>query len=207
VANAGGFRILIGTPRRSRAFVFNGATGKLLYTLVSPVIEDLPSFGFAVAAGKDLNGDGSNDFAVGAPLLNGLRGEVFIFNGSDGTLQRTLDSPNPQALARFGASIILTDDVSGDGSPDILVGAPDRDVNGLLNAGKAFIFNGADGTVFKSITSTALQAFAGFGYSLAAADFGGGIQPVVGVPFQNADLLDSHGDVQTHLQIGQIELQ
>jgi hypothetical protein len=82
-------------------------------------------------------------------------------------------------------------------------------VNGLLNAGEAFVFNGADGMLFKSITSTALQAFAGSGHSLAAADFDGdGIpDPVVGAPFKNVDLVDSHGDIQTHLQIGQIELQ
>src|SRR5438128_3447819 len=215
VANAGSIgsvasNILIGAPRRSRAFVFNGATGALILTIPSPVTETLPSFGFAVAAGKDLNGDGSRDFAVGAPLLNGLRGEAFIFNGSDGSLQRTLDSPDPQAFAKFGASILLSADVSGDVGTHILVGAPDQDVtqsgNVLLNAGEAFIFKGADGTLFKSITSNAPQAFAGFGYSLGTANFGGGIQPVVGVPFQNADLVNSHGDLQTHLEIGQIEL-
>src|SRR5438128_312472 len=212
VANAGDINndgmsdVLIGAPRRSRAFVFNGATGALIFTIPSPVVEKLPSFGSAVAAGKDLNGDGTPDFAVGAPLLNNLHGAVFIFNGTDETLQRTLRSPDRQAFAKFGASILLSADVSGDGRPDILVGAPDQDVNGLLNAGKVFIFKGASGKLFKRVTSAMPQAFAGFGYSLGTADFGGGIQPVVGVPFQNADLVDPHGDVVTHLQIGQIEL-
>jgi hypothetical protein len=30
---------------------------------------------------------------------------------------------------------------------------------------------------------------------------------VVGTPFENADLVDPDGDVVTHLQIGQIEIQ
>jgi len=45
---------------------------------------------------------------------------------------------------------ILSDDVSGDGRPDILVSAPDQDVNGLLNARKVFIFEGANGKRFKA---------------------------------------------------------
>jgi len=45
---------------------------------------------------------------------------------------------------------ILSDDVSGDGRPDILVSAPDQDVNGLLNPRKVFIFEGANGKLFKA---------------------------------------------------------
>jgi hypothetical protein len=213
VANAGRIgnvtsNVLIGAPRRGRAFVFNAATGKLLLTLLSPVNEALPSFGAAVAAGKDLNGDGVPDFTVGAPHRNGLRGEVFIFNGTDGTLQRTLLSPDSQTFARFGASVALTNDITGDGKPDVMVGAPDQNVNGLRNAGAAFIFKGSDGTLFKTLTSGAVQAFAGFGSSLAAADFStdGKAEPVVGAPFQNKDITAPDGDIETHLQIGQIEL-
>lgn len=34
------------------------------------------------------------------------------------------------------------------------------------------------------------------------------VKPIVGVPFQNADLIDpDDGDLVTHLQIGQIEIQ
>jgi hypothetical protein len=57
VANAGRHNVLIGAPRRSRAFVFNAVTGALKFTIHSPLRRD-NLFGFAVAAGKDLNGDG-----------------------------------------------------------------------------------------------------------------------------------------------------
>ena len=58
------------------------------------------------------------------------------------------------------------------------------------------------------MTDATRQAFAGFGYSLAAADFDGdGIpDPLVGAPFENVDLVAADGDIETHLQIGQIEL-
>jgi len=215
VANAGDIDhdgvtdALIGAPGRSCAFVFSGATGTLIFTIPSPVIERQPSFGFAVAGGKDLNGDAIPDFAVGAPLLTNLQGAVFIFDGKSGALLRKLRSPDPQQFARFGASIILSDDVSGDRRSDIAIGAPEQDVNGLLNAGEVFIFDGVHGTPFQRITASMPQAFAGFGSALAIADFGGTgtRQTIVGAPFQNADLVDRFGHVDTHLQIGQIELQ
>jgi FG-GAP repeat/FG-GAP-like repeat len=216
VANAGDVNhdgvddIIIGAPGQSRAYVFSGATGALIFTITSPVVErQLPSFGFAVAGGKDLNGDGIPDFAIGAPLVNSFKGAAYIFNGSDGTLQRKLKSPAPQAFAKFGASIALSPDVTGDRRPDILVGAPDHTVNGLLNAGEAFIFNGANGKIFKTLTSAVPTAVAGFGYAITNGDFNGdGIpETVVGAPLEDANIIDDMGDLVTHLQIGQIEIQ
>ena len=141
VANAGQHKVLIGAPRRGRAFVFNAATGALKFTIHSPITERQPSFRFAVAAGKDLSGDGTPDFAIGAPLLNNLHGVVFIFSGIDGSLQRTLRSPDSQAFARFGASIFLSSDVTGDGRPDILVGAPRTKCKGRAKGGTSFYFS------------------------------------------------------------------
>jgi len=208
VDNDGVSDILIGAPGEGWAYVFSGATGALIRTITSPVVEKLPSFGFAVAGGRDLNGDGIPDFVIGAPLQGGLRGAAYVFSGADGTLLRTLRAA-PQAFAKFGASVALIPDVTGDGRPDIMVGAPDHTVNGLLNAGEAFIFKGRNGRLFKTVTSAMPKAFAGFGYAVTTADFnGGGIpQTVVGAPFEDADLIDSSGDTVTHLQIGQIEVQ
>ncbi|MGI8957490.1 MAG: FG-GAP-like repeat-containing protein [Chthoniobacterales bacterium] len=216
VANAGDINgdgvadALIGAPGRGEAFVFSGKTGALLFTILSPTAEKLPSFGSAVAGGKDLDGDGIPDFAVGAPLLKSSQGGVFLFRGSDGTFIRKLRPPTPQRSSRFGASISLIDDFTGDGRPDVFVGAPDQDVSGLINAGEAFIYNGARGSFFQSFTSETPQAFAGFGLAATAVDFDGDgtPSPVFGVPFQNADLINPDtGDLETHLQIGQIEIQ
>jgi len=201
--------ILIGAPGNSRAFVFDGATGALIFTMISPAnsnAEKLPSFGFAVAGGKDLDGDGIPDFVIGAPLQNGLKGAAYVFKGSDGALQRSLRGPR-QGFAKFGYSVALTTDVTGDGHPDILVGAPDVSVNGLLNAGEVLVFRG-NGRLFSTVTSEAPKAFASFGSAVTTADFNGDGTPekVIGVPREDVDLI-VHGDVETHLQIGQIEIQ
>lgn len=216
VANAGDINgdgvsdALIGAPGRGEAFVFDGRTGTLIFTILSPAVERLASFGSAVAGGKDLDNDGVADLAVGAPLFDRSRGGVFLFKGSDGSLLRKLRTATDQRFAKFGASISLTDDFTGDGRADILVGAPEENVSGLINAGRAFIYNGARGTLFQSLSSETPQAFAGFGLALAAPDFDGDgtPSPVIGVPFQNAELVDpDDGDLVTHLQIGQIEIQ
>lgn len=200
--------ILIGAPGNSHAFVLSGATGAVIFTIADPVTEQLPSFGFAVAAGKDLNNDGVPDFAIGAPLSSGLKGAAYAFSGADGTLLRRLRSPS-QKFAKFGSSIALSSDFTGDGRPDIVVGAPDESANGLLNAGKAYIFNGAAGRLFQSVTSAEPKAFAGFGFVVAAGalNTNGTLQTIIGVPFEDADLIDENGDLVTHLQIGQIEIQ
>jgi hypothetical protein len=216
VANAGDINgdevsdALIGAPGRGEVFVFSGQTGALLFTVLSPAREKQPSFGSAVAGGKDLDNDGIPDFAVGAPLLKSSQGLVFLFKGSDGSFLRRLRAPTPQRFAKFGASVSLTDDFTGDGRADVFVGAPEADVGGLINAGSAFIYNGASGALFQTLSNETPQAFAGFGSALAAPHLGGAdtISKVIGVPFQNADLIDpSDGDLVTHLQIGQIEIQ
>jgi hypothetical protein len=104
--------------------------------------------------------------------------------------------------------VILSDDVTGDGRPDVLVGAPEQDLGALLNAGKVYVFRGSNGRLFTTLTSEVTQAFAGFGFALATADFTGDgiLETVIGVPFQTADIMDPHGDIVTHLQIGQIEI-
>jgi FG-GAP repeat protein/VCBS repeat protein len=203
--------ILIGAPGDSRAYVFNGATGALIFTIITPAAptaEKLPSFGSAVAGGKDLDRDGTPDFVIGAPLQNGLKGAAYVFKGSDGTLLRSLRGPS-QAFAKFGSSVALIPDVTGDRRPDILVGAPDATVNSLLNAGEVLIFRGNNGKLFKTVTSAMPKAFAGFGYAVTTADFNnnGTQETVVGTPFEDADLMDPDGDIVTHLQIGQIEVQ
>src|SRR5262249_37491434 len=112
--------ILIGAPGNSKAYVFNGATGALIFTITNPSApnaERLPSFGAAVAGGLDLDGDGTPDFVIGAPLQNKLQGAAFIFKGSNGTLLRSLRGSR-QAFGKFGASVAVSSDVTGDDRAD-----------------------------------------------------------------------------------------
>lgn len=102
------------------------------------------SFGIALAVG-DLNGDNHADVVVGAPSWNAPGatkvGYVQAFDGATGRLlfelrgQRTTDT--------FGSSLALGD-VTGDGTPDLLVGAPFADSRGTNdNNGYVALYDGA----------------------------------------------------------------
>jgi hypothetical protein len=196
--------VLIGAPGEGHIFVFSGRTGNLLFDIASPVTEDLHSFGAAVAGGKDFNRDGKPDFVVGSPNLEGFRGAAYIFNGSDGSLQRTLLPGGRQPFAKFGSSLCVSDDLTGDRRPDVAVGAPGQNVNGLLQAGAITVFDGRRGRAVQTISSASPQVRGLFGTGIAAADFDGNRTETIiaGTPNQNAII-----DTVSHLEIGQIEIQ
>jgi hypothetical protein len=105
------------------------------------------SFGADVAGVGDVNGDGFDDIAVGAPdASNGQPGEgmAFLWLGTP-----TGPEPDPvwsaesdQPSARFGQSVAPAGDVNGDGFADVAVGAPYFD-NGEINEGRAYVYLGS----------------------------------------------------------------
>ncbi|XP_071764788.1 integrin alpha-M-like [Centroberyx gerrardi] len=87
-------------------------------------------FGSSLAPLPDLNGDGFNDLAIGAPLENDGQGSIYIFNGEGrGTInptnsQRIAGSDVQSGLQFFGLSISQSSfDLSRDSLPDLAVGS------------------------------------------------------------------------------------
>ena len=97
-------------------------------------------FGSSSAGLGDVNGDGRADFVVGAPFAGsggetGPRGEAWVIFGSAGP-QSDVDLANPEQAGvrayrieggdgdRAGFDVAGPGDVTGDGRPDVLVGAP-----------------------------------------------------------------------------------
>jgi hypothetical protein len=194
--------LAVGAPGRAQVFVFDGSTGVLLYEIDSPTFDLIRSFGAAISGGQDLNKDGKPDLVVGAPLANSMQGAVYVYNGIDGSLIRTLTAPVVQDYAKFGAAVYASPDVSGNRRPDIIVGAPGKDVNGVPGAGQVYVYDSAKGRLYKTLDSVSPQVDAGFGSSVTSVTFTGSkvATPIVGVPYQDLQEDD------IHLQIGQIEI-
>jgi hypothetical protein len=156
-----------GNINQGQAYVFSGVDGKLLFILNNPTPQPAADFGRPVAPVGDVNGDGRPDILVGAPLQDldgGLnQGQAFVFSGVDGALALTLDNPTPGVKANFGRWMASPGDVSGDGVPDILVGASgDRQDRGI-----AFVLSGADGSALLTLPGPTPQLGANFGRVVA----------------------------------------
>ncbi|MEM6297475.1 MAG: hypothetical protein AAF740_02175, partial [Bacteroidota bacterium] len=117
-------------------------------------VDDSDLSGSSVSAGGDINGDGIDDFIIGAPEAdpNGSRsGESYVIFGQMGfgaSLDlSSLDGTNGFVLNgitggdRSGGMVSNTGDVNGDGIDDLIIGARYGDPNGN-NSGESYIVFG-----------------------------------------------------------------
>ncbi|XP_061656318.1 integrin alpha-1 isoform X2 [Phyllopteryx taeniolatus] len=85
-------------------------------------------FGTAIAAVSDLNLDGFNDVAIGAPFENDHRGGVYIYHGDskrslkEKFVQHIPAGGNDDKMKFFGQSIHGVMDLNGDGITDVTIG-------------------------------------------------------------------------------------
>jgi hypothetical protein len=144
------------------AYVYSGATGALLYQKNGAAAGDL--LGISVGGAGDINGDGKADFIVGASVANpgGLSaaGSAYVYSGATGAL---LYQKNGAAAGdHFGESVAGAGDVNGDGKADFIIGAWRADLGGLFDAGSAFLYSGASGSLLYQKNGVAANDNLGF---------------------------------------------
>jgi hypothetical protein len=95
---------------------------------IEPNGETSGQLGFSLAPAGDVNGDGLDDVACGAPLWdNGETNEggVFLYYGrADGDLDGPVILEMNDEDAWFGRSVSWAGDVNGDGYDEVPAGAP-----------------------------------------------------------------------------------
>ena len=143
------------------AYIFSGQDGSVLHTFVGAAADD--NLGWAVSGAGDVNGDGRPDVIIGAPATSGggAPGQVYVFSGLDfSQLHHWVGEAGDDA---FGKAVSGAGDVNNDGFDDVIIGAELNDAGGV-DAGRAYVYSGINGSLLHTFTGLAGDAF-GFSVS------------------------------------------
>jgi hypothetical protein len=149
-----GTNVLVGAPyddtggtEWGAAYLFDGATGALLRTIVNPGPSLYGHFGSSVA------GSGV-DLLIGGSGFYGGAKTAYLYDGSTGSVLQTFDSPTD--TWEFGTAIV---DVGG----LVAVAAPYDPPSGLV-----YVFDRASGALVQTLQNPDPRNIQNFGWELAA---------------------------------------
>jgi hypothetical protein len=147
-----------------RAYLYSGQNGKRIHTLTPPSSK-VGHFGYLTAAGGDINGDDISEAIVGAAGNSGAAGRIYVYNGTDGTVLRTLRPPSPTADGYRGYSALSVGDVAESGASELVLGTrlPARD---SVQTGHVYLYDGATGQRLRTFSPPATRKKGQFGASV-----------------------------------------
>lgn len=210
-----------GSEMNGRVRVYSGVNKSLLVDLSSPDPNDL--FGATYSTVGDIDGDGLDDLAVGAPgySTNGdAEGRVYVYAGGSWNLLLTITGGVWESLGR---NIASCGDVDGDGTKDLIASgySPGTTIDPNHWTGAAWVFSGANGSVLREYVGiygdlsfgsvmTDLGDIDGDGhreiaisspYSIASSSFYGVIHLVMGIDdsYSGFESIDA-SELNTHLE-------
>ena len=132
----------IGGDNAGRVYVYSTRSGKLLWQVDGKPGDQL---GTGVESAGDVDGDGINDVAAGAP--NGDK--AFVYSGKDGHVLLSFTGEAKGDM--FGQHTSTAGDIDHDGHADVIVGAPANNAGGK-GAGRAYVYSGKDGHLLLTLT-------------------------------------------------------
>jgi len=183
-------------------YVYSGKDYSLIFQLTGTAESYVTDVG-------DLNSDGVSDLFVSEMVLNDTfyTSRARVYSGLDGSPIPWLDFYGDSPGDNFGVCLSSIGDITGDGIPDLLVGASDMD-EGAQNGGYIVLFSGADGSRIGRIDNPQTgNLTAMFGHSVSeAGDVNGDGTPdfIVGAPGANPQGITEAG--RAYVFSGRIDL-
>jgi hypothetical protein len=182
--------VVVGAPKADgfavdsgNAYLYSGANGALLHSLIGSLFLETGQFGTSVAGLGDISGDGFADVAVGGPGVDVTKdnGGVWVFSGSDGGLLWI--GLGPADLGQLGFAVAAAGDIDGDGQPDAVVGAPHTSSSLVSpSVGTVRAYDGSDGVTLQASTGKLGELYGAAVVGIGDSDLDGLCDLAIGVP-------------------------
>jgi len=134
--------------------IYSGQDGLLVHVVNPPGSGQ--GFGFSIAELGDVSGDGTTDFAIGGPGVEGVVPGVVHVHSGFGAVLYAVAAP---FAGEFGYALAGVGDVNGDTIPDLAIGARVFGVGGGLGSGLVRVVSGVNGSTIYNVPGSTGEQF------------------------------------------------